>query len=375
MPFISRRNTAASGRRSHHRWHLTLAGLASLCIFAPQTATSTVPNGSPQAIDNAVCKGKRLPSKFHGGVEHCVCPVKTRCSGTACSIGHEVNGNAYNNTVHGYSVECSDCRCLAEQPAADFEAHRESKTLWIMGSHHKTGSFLMERVWGHVRREAKPPLKVNVKSYYPVTTEQWKKLSSSDHDVIITFHAENIGPSLEATIHRPYRFIHLVRDPVDQVVSAVLYEHQRLQATGEGASVHDAFYKVVRKADGDLNAAVIAMADFMFSELVQQTVQYETSETDHNALNIRFEDFKHNFEPTFRRIFAFIGVPQGNMEDFVALARKEDLSAKSAEWLQTSRHVTAGKDDIKRDELKTVLLDSPAHRDKLLALRTRMGYQ
>ena len=39
-------------------------------------------------------------------------------------------------------------------------------------------------------------------------------------------------------IDRPYRFVHVVRDPIEQLVSAFLYEKQRVE---DGSQVHDKY--------------------------------------------------------------------------------------------------------------------------------------
>jgi hypothetical protein len=186
--------------------------------------------------DATACEGVLLPSKFHGGEQHCVCPDNARCTGPACSIGHGANANRYGSTVHGYAADCIACACVPYTPHTSFTGMRNQKLLWIVGSHHKTGSFLIERVWGHLRREASPPLKVNVKSFKVVSKPQWVKLSKSDFDVVITFHAEGIGPELvESLAGRPYRFVHLVRDPVEQ--ASLLLPHALLHTDDDHSIV------------------------------------------------------------------------------------------------------------------------------------------
>ena len=194
-------------------------------------------------------------------------------------------------------------------------------------------------------------LKINVKSFKPVPPEQWAKIGKTETDVVVTFHATGIGPSLVATMDgRPYRFVHIVREPADQVVSAVLYERQRL-ATTDAERIHDAYLKVVRNAPGGTDeSALIAMADFMASDLEEGAAQYEMAQVDHNALNIRFEDFSVDFDETVRRIFSFLGVPALQEDDFVRIAGHEDLKKKSTEWLGNSSHVTTGKNDVRRAE-------------------------
>ena len=72
--------------------------------------------------------------------------------------------------------------------------------------------------------------------------------------------------------------------------------------------------------------------------------QYLQSERDHNALNVKLEDFSANFDDTLRRIYHFLGVPSQHVEMFVARAGKHDLSRKPAKELK-EEHITRGKYD------------------------------
>ena len=51
----------------------------------------------------------------------------------------------------------------------------------------------------------------------------------------------------------------------------------------------------------------------MLPEIEAMALQYKTCEADHNALNIRLEDFRANFTDTVTRMFAFVGVPDSMM--------------------------------------------------------------
>lgn len=112
----------------------------------------------------------------------------------------------------------------------------------------------------------------------------------------------------------------------------------------------------------------------MRPEQERMAAQFEVSAADHNALNVHFEDFKDDYGATFNRIFTFLGIPRKKMENFLELAKKEDLFTKSAQWLNNSRHVTAGKHETQRAELMTLLLSNQQFGVPLRKLRTRLGY-
>lgn len=102
--------------------------------------------------------------------------------------------------------------------------------------------------------------------------------------------------------------------------------------------------------------------------------RYEVSQLDHNALNVRFEDFSVDFDETVRRIFSFLGVPEQQEDDFVRIAGYEDLKKKTSEWLSNSSHITTGKSDARRAELKGMLLASTKYGGVFEKLRERLGY-
>eukprot|EP00039_Didymoeca_costata_P007158 m.96861 g.96861 ORF g.96861 m.96861 type:complete len:341 (+) comp13568_c0_seq3:109-1131(+) len=304
-------------------------------------------------------------SKYHQEL-HCVCPEGKMCTGSLCSLGQAANGDIYRSTVHGYHAACNDCKCVDKYVLSSFEEMRTNKSLWIIGSHHKTGSFLVKNIWEREHLFASPPLRVKVNSFHPMTSKQWEKVSQDGTDVVVTFHAKEIEPGLQEAIGRPYKFIHVVRDPVEQVVSAFLYELQRI-----GTGVHDKYFKTVMKSKDDQQNGLIELAKMMEPDMATMADQYEKSKSDPNSLNIKMEDFQTNFTDTSLRMFSFLGVPPDSMNKFLKAASKEDLSTKSLEWKANSTHVTAGKYD--RGPLRKVLLDSELG-PRLLMRRKAMGY-
>ncbi len=51
--------------------------------------------------------------------------------------------------------------------------------------------------------------------------------------------------------------------------------------------------------------------------------QYIAAEQDHNAINIKLEEFTTNFTDTVKRIFVFLGVPPKLLPDFLQKAKSE----------------------------------------------------
>lgn len=315
-------------------------------------------------------------SKYHTA-NHCLCPEDARCSGSQCSVGHGANGKKsdYHSRVQGFHSDCTDCRCELHDPDDSFNAIRARREMWIVGTHHKTGSFLAAQIWEDDHQIVQPPLKIHINSFKPIQEKKWRKLSDADVDIVVTFHATGIDADLEKILGRPYRFVHFVRDPVAQLVSAYLYEVERIthrNATG-AAGVHDKYLKTVQNHMEDPNhAGLFALADFMKPDLEDMQKQYAASQLDHNALNIKLEDFAADFKDTLERMFVFLGVPKAELKRFVRNAMREDLHQHTDAQNQGDVHVTEGKYD--KAPLHKLLLESEAWGTKLRTMRTAMGY-
>lgn len=307
-------------------------------------------------------------SRYHGA-DHCLCPPNTRCVGKGCSTGQVANGGVYHRSLQGFPVRCgSSCHCVVlplNYTGANFAGLRARRELWITGTHHKTGSFLASGLW----RDLKSGLHVSVNEFHPIGDKKWDKIGRSQTDVLVDYHVTGIGPGLEARLGRPYRFVHLVRDPVAQVVSALLYEAQRILAN---ESVHDIYFKAVRRNIGNMTEALFILADMMMPELNAMVQQYKVTEIDHNGLNVKLEDFTADFDDTVRRMFEFYGVPPERMEVFVRAARKDDLHTKNMSWLAHSSHVTSGKFD--KAPLRVMLYGDSRFHSTFKEMKSAMGY-
>ncbi len=61
---------------------------------------------------------------------------------------------------------CVDCRCVWSPPPVNLP--RESKVIWILGTHHKTGSFLIRDMWKSIQKSVNPVMKMHLNIYKPM---------------------------------------------------------------------------------------------------------------------------------------------------------------------------------------------------------------
>jgi hypothetical protein len=256
--------------------------------------------------------------------------------------------------------------------------------MWIIGTHHKTGSFLASQIWEDGHQLVQPPLKVIINSFKPIQDKKWKKLAEDNVDVVVTFHATGITTALQEVLGRPYKFVHIVRDPVEQLISAYLYEVQRITAKNQevqgAAGIHDKYFKTVAnnmdsqmEHDTTNHTALFALAKFMEGDVHAMATQYAQAEADHNALNIRLEDFSVDYRDTVKRMLGFLGMPDNILTKFMKAANREDLTQKSKADNIDNLHVTSlGKYD--KGPLRKLLLEHLKWGPQLQEVQRSMGY-
>ena len=120
----------------------------------------------------------------------------------------------------------------------------------------------------------------------------------------------------------------------------------------------------------DGEAALRAMARRMMDVAVRPMfTQFVKSEADHRALNVRFEDFGAAFDDTVLRILRFLGVPEGELDKWVAEARRFDLARNVP---HDHEHVTQGKHD--RQPLIDFVLANPGAHSEFVSMRRILRY-
>ena len=270
------------------------AGAAVSHAFTGVPHTMNLSHASCTGSGSASCpSNSSLPLVFshHHGTEHCICPADHICRGSRCSIGTANNSIEYTHMRFGFHPDCTDCSCEAEVPGQLLP--RDAGVLWIIGTHHKMGSFLNQDVWMGVRKLVSPALRLHVNSYFPMHESDWRDLPHNK-DVVVTFHAENITQRLVGITGRHYRFVHFVRDPAEAIVSAYLYETQRLDRG-------DRYNRLVKAADTDEDALSAILNYTMIHAVRPMLSQFVASETDHDALNIHYEDVLRDYKAPMTR--------------------------------------------------------------------------
>lgn len=165
--------------------------------------------------------------------------------------------------------------------------------------------------------------------------------------------ARNVGLPFALTADRvdgreKYRMVHVVRDPVEVLISGYLY-HRRLPADEQwlfrpapgdalgrshaeslrAASPTEAMQAELRAADDELRMLVLA---------------YRHVERDPNAMNVKLESFFEDFDGAVASALRFLGFDEADVPGCVALARAFDTKRWSEEERSRNEHFTQRED-------------------------------
>ena len=143
-----------------------------------------------------------------------------------------------------------------------------------------------------------------------------------------------------------YRLVHVVRDPADVLVSGFLY-HRRLPADERwlfepAAGLGGRSYADHLAGAGPVEAmaAELGIAD---DELRMLVLAHRDAARDPNAMNVRLEDFFHDFDATVLRVLRFLRFDEADAKEMVAIAREFDVGRWSDEELRGNEHFTKGE--------------------------------
>lgn len=254
----------------------------------------------------------------------------------------------------------------------------------VVGTHHKTGTVLLAKVFRQAAKQMGVP---RAKSNRTLSALCGEMLTHNAPGVCIIEHVsakdvherlwqpkqQHSPPTLRSKneyspLPPPTPFLHAVRDPVEMCVSAYQYHLQGAEPwlvqpmrdlNGTTLQQH---YQRLPPGEG-----VRFECLRMMLELVETALVYNATRGLSHAMTVRLEDFVRDYDGTFRSIFTFLGSGP-YVESLVKAAAPYDLARQKAE---DARHVSSTsskqplRDMVLRDErLGTLLSD----------LRELLGY-
>ena len=258
------------------------------------------------------------------------------------------------------------------------------KPLLIVGTHHKTGTALMALVlreafavhkgltgkssgvmmgyFGNAETAGAP-----FAFYYcdHLYADTWNKTDSSSPD-----HLPKLVDNHQF-FKGHYKFAHLVRDPLELVISAYLYHHggppdwqevwlyeqhpiSNYQTVLQNSScdystkTEMSWYDVLQclnQREGLLAEATFQTYFGALPSMVAAVKHIHKDAAHAKVLQLGLEEFQSDFDTTVAKMFNFFGFPKPEVSSIVKGCEPYDLKRQTAVEKQWNEHVTTGKFD------------------------------
>ena len=268
----------------------------------------------------------------------------------------------------------------------------------FVATHHKTGTALMHDVFSTIANasslsytffdaRAFEDAELVVNDVTGKRLDRAAKRRFREADIVLDYH---FGKSLPAFIERnetkrllesmvsvsnarEYRIVHVVRDPLDVLVSGLAY-HARSpndERWLSRARVAELSYAEFLKTASP-KEAIAAEMSFSDDEIRMLALTYVQCERNRDAcLNLRLEEFERSFDRTLERALRFLRFPSQNITSLIQIASVHDVSKWSEEELRQNEHYTKRID--RRPYYEAAREDDDIWRT-ITALRRAMGY-
>lgn len=234
----------------------------------------------------------------------------------------------------------------------------------LVGTHHKTGTVLLAKVFRVAARLMEVPRsKENKTSSSGACAELFRTRSAG---VCIEEHTSERTTATWLTDGTP--FLHVVRDPLEMCVSAYQYHLQgtepwlNLPRAELGSKTLQSWYVERSEREG-----VAFECTRIMNELVDEALVFNATRGREATLSLFFEDFSADYDREMRRIFDFLDSGD-RAAALVKLASQYDLARHSA---GDERHVSASE---AKQRLRDLLYANPLLSEILTALRVLLGY-
>lgn len=261
----------------------------------------------------------------------------------------------------------------------------KNRPLLIVGTHHKTGTALMALVlreafsvhksltggkssgvmmgfFGNAERPGAPYAFYYCDQLYADT---WNKTDSTS-----TEHLPKLVDNHQF-FNGHYKFVHLVRDPVELVISAYLYHHggppdwqevwlyekhplsnYKTVMTNSSCDpkgrTEMSWFDVLRCLNQKEGLLAEALFQTYFGALPSMVAAVKHIHGHHEyarVLQLGLEEFQSNFDGTVARMFEFLGFGKREVGKIVEGCAPFDLQRQSQGEKERNEHVTAGKFD------------------------------
>jgi len=266
-----------------------------------------------------------------------------------------------------------------------------AKSKRVVGTHHKTGTALMHDVFQTIAlnssfsffdaRAAEDSPMMENEAYFEIFNRA---------DIVVDYHIGKPLPkylsnqwktracesmvSLIERDGRDYKLVHVVRDPVDVIVSGAVY-HSRRVRDEKWLNVPIPELKGLTYAEflktSTPEQALLAEISFADDELRMLVLTYAECEVDDRCLNVRFESFSKNFSKTLSKVLRHLDFAPRDVAYMVEICEQHDTNTWSADELESNEHYTKREN---RSSYYAAVRSNAFLRDTLKDLQRAMHY-
>lgn len=250
------------------------------------------------------------------------------------------------------------------------------KRVWLYGAHHKSGTELFRRFAKHhssiigqsscvgntcdrhilaCNREVK---------HHQTQPSKRRPIYPDPRNVFFHCHltVKQLA-NLESISRGSYRVVHVIRDPVEVVVSGYVYHLQSRDLNGQTPLIRHM----------NLSSGIDTEADYALKRTLKDMAEVvRWSQGNPRALVLRLEDFDENFNLTARRMYSHMGADifcERQITQLLERAAVDDIP-----WDQSSSARLHFSDAKLKNEARTALRALPERWSQLQLLRGQLGY-
>ena len=250
------------------------------------------------------------------------------------------------------------------------QADELAETGWsapiLVGTHHKTGTVLLSKIFRVAAKYMGVP---RLKEAQTTNRTQCGKYFVGKLPVVcIVEHVS--ARDVKAWTWRPnVPFIHAVREPMEMCISAYQYhltgaEPWLLQPLKDLNNLTiQQYYKTLPPEQ-----AVNFECKRMMFELVETALVYNATRNRPKTLTLRLEEFASNYDGTTRKMFSFLGGQSTHVETLVNASTMYDITRQKT---GDPRHVSS---TLEKAALRQYVQKDPLNGRLMNNLRDLMGY-
>ena len=255
-------------------------------------------------------------------------------------------------------------------PGSKHQATESTHTSWLapvlIGTHHKTGTVLLSKVFRSACKYMGVP---RVREAQTTNRTQCGPYFKSQLPTVCIVEHINAHDVRAWAQSRLVPFIHTVREPLEMCISSYQYLLTGAEPwmTQPLRDLNGSTLQQHYTAIGPVLSVPFECTRMML-ELVETALIYNSTRSRARTATIRFEEFSTDYDGTMRSMFNFLGTQTRYTEYLVNISSAHDLARHPS---PDPRHVSANFD---KERLRQIVMRDPLMSKLFTGLRSILGY-